>query len=195
MSGQLGPVYVDFSLLSTRPGDPDPYVVTWACEVDTPPFTSINLAAYALGLDALLAPFFPNDATIGPLRARVGTDGEPIVLETGAIGTGEATGDFLPQNCSFLMQKRSDLGGRRNRGRMYWPIISEGNVNEVGEISSGFLSTLNTFADNFLAEAQNAANNLSAMVILHSSGDPTPAVVTSVSVTPLIATQRRRLRR
>lgn len=195
MSGQLPIGYVDFSLLSTRPGDPNPYVVTWACEIDTPPFTQANLLTYGAALDELLDDFFPNDANIGPLRARVGTDGEPIVLETGVLGTGAATGEFLPQNCAFLMQKRSALGGRRNRGRIYWPIISEGNVNEVGEIASGFLSTLNTFANNFLALASNPTHNLSAMVILHSTGDPTPTTVTDLDVPSLIATQRRRLRR
>jgi hypothetical protein len=110
-------------------------------------------------------------------------------------GTGSASP--LPQNSAALFHKRSANAGRRNRGRFYLPGLGEGSVDPAGRISIGEINAFNSLAANFLAGVRAAAS-IAEMVILHSDGvssAPAPTVVTFMNLDPVIATQRRRLRK
>lgn len=191
----MGPGYVDFSLEHRRAGDPEPYVVTWAIEIDTPPFTQTGVDNMLTEYVSQFESLFPNDCTIGPLTARVGQDGDPLILTSDAGDTGTNTSDFAPQNVALLLKKRSDVGGRRNRGRMFMPGVPESAVNEIGELTSTYRNAVNGLASDFLDYCQSGGSSNSAnMVILHSSAPSTPTVVTSLVCDTRVATQRRRLR-
>lgn len=117
---------------------------------------------------------------------------EEASVAVGAGGTRNVP--FLPQNNACLVQKRTGLAGRANRGRMYFPyILSETDVSDVGAIAAGSLATTQTAMTNILTDLNGAAVNRD-MVILHSAGVAAPPVVTQLLVSPTIATQRRRLR-
>lgn len=195
MGGQLGPGFIDCAMEFRRVGDSDPYVCTMAFEVDTPPFTQAHADALSLEFRTNFASLLPNDCTMGPMTTRVGQDGDPVILLSSATSVGTNSSDFLPQNCALLLQKRSEVGGRRNRGRMYIPGVPETACNEVGVLTTTYTNAVKGLCDTFAAEYQDPAEfNTSAMVILHSTGDPTPTEVTLLTVDERIATQRRRLR-
>jgi hypothetical protein len=104
----------------------------------------------------------------------------------------------VPQNTSYLIQKRSGTAGRRNRGRLYLPGVAEGNVDHKGLLTSATVSTINTALSGWLAKFATTIGFVDSMVILHSSGisaTPAPTVVNALVVDPVVATQRRRLRR
>jgi hypothetical protein len=107
------------------------------------------------------------------------------------------TDNPLPQNCAWLIQKRSGLGGRRRRGRMYMPAPAETVVGATGIITAASVTAMQTQMNTWLASIA-ADNAFEGMVILHSSGVsavPTPTPVSQLVVDSRIATQRRRLRK
>lgn len=193
----IPPGFAHFIMPITRSGDPDPYAVTWACEA--------NLAA-AAGIqqycDLVQSNFigtwetsFPNDCTLGPLTMRLGQDGpDPLVVIASGTDTGTNTADFLPQNIALLIQKRSILGGRRNRGRMFMPVLTEDGVNEVGQLTPTQQASYQGIAADWL-EAYNGEDGLGEMVILHTAAPSDPTPVAALVVSGTAATQRRRLRR
>ncbi len=131
------------------------------------------------------------------MRFVVAELGEPqVVVEVNPI---QATGSAnpLPQNCAALFHKRSNVTGRRNRGRLYLPGLSEGAVDPAGRLNSGEVTAYGGLANDWL-NAVRLTESIADMVILHSDGissAPAPTVVSSITVDPVIATQRRRLRR
>lgn len=119
-------------------------------------------------------------------------DDGPVVAEHNQVINGTATGATLPNNCAILVQKRTALGGRRHRGRMYVPPfnVGETSVNGLGGLPES------------VAEIQTEYNNLMSAfvaidlrpVILHSLSGVLPTPVQQFVVSDRIATQRRRLR-
>lgn len=118
----------------------------------------------------------------------------PTVGEINVNVAGTLVADPLPPNSAVLVQKRTALGGRRHRGRMYLPAhyFADSAVDSVGTISGASVTALQTKVD-FLRTELAAASI--PMVILHSVSEILPTLVTSTPVESLIATQRRRLRR
>lgn len=101
-----------------------------------------------------------------------------------------ASGAGVPPNTAALVEKRTALGGRSGRGRMFIPGLQESNVETGGEISLGLYSLFNASLAAWLADIETLATN---MVLFHNaSSDPT--IVDSLDLDPLTATQRRRLR-
>lgn len=119
----------------------------------------------------------PNDD--GPTAAGVGT------------GAGLLTGSAAPPQVSWLVSKRTALGGRRNRGRMYIPGIPETSVSPFGSIDPTLRQNMEDECDAFLAAIDAAG---CPMVILHNTVG-TPTLVQSLTVSASVATQRNRLRR
>jgi hypothetical protein len=115
------------------------------------------------------------------------------------VGTGALTGT-LPVNSAHLISKRTGQGGRRNQGRFYFPGVAEGGVNDLGILDGAQVSALNTVFASFLNVLDGHAT-FEGMWILHNfapgAGGPLlpPTRVTALITQPLIATQRRRLRR
>jgi hypothetical protein len=102
----------------------------------------------------------------------------------------------LPQNCAVLVHKRSGLPGRRARGRLYLPGISEGVVSAAGVIETATVSSFQGIFNQWIT-ALVAVTTVERMVLLHSPGvspiiPPTPVV--NLVMDPVIATMRRRLR-
>lgn len=118
--------------------------------------------------------------------------GAPLVFESAAAGiVGSNIGPALPPNCAYLVSKRTALGGRRHRGRMYLPpfLIGEDSVPVTGVMAEAQRAALQTRV--------NSAFGIGEKVILHDSLTPgalPPTIITSFRVQPRLATQRRRLR-
>ncbi len=139
---------------------------------------------YALLSTSLITP--DGETPTDPRNVEVYTERKPFGADAAP----------LPQNCTYLIQKRSGLGGRRRRGRLYLPPPPEGAVGPTGLLTAGELGLMQTAMTNWLA-AMNTSPGIEDMVILHStgiSGTPAPTPVNQLVVSPTIATQRRRLR-
>jgi hypothetical protein len=126
-----------------------------------------------------------------------GTPGDPgpVGVFVSRIG-GTGTNSHLPQNSSTLIHKRSGAGGRRNRGRLNFIPPGEASVANNGAINPASVTGFQTRFTAWL-QAIQALTAVADMVILHSIGIstvPPPTVVTSLTVDPVISTQRRRLR-
>jgi hypothetical protein len=136
------------------------------------------------------------DWTMGPFVASIMTSTGP------QIGTGESsvtgtitTHTTLPQNCAVLVQKRTARGGRRGRGRMYFPPVYP------NEASSGPTGNLDPVPFAAWQEAMVDFHTVSVaegqpLVLLHSveAGAIAPDPITSLVAQQRLATQRTRLR-
>jgi hypothetical protein len=129
------------------------------------------------------------------LRISYETGTGPLVFDyfPGTVVTGTRTGSPMPVNVSMLARKTTGQGGRRGRGRSYWPpmFIGEAEVSGNGVIDSDRLATINAALASTLDALGTA---LFPAVLLHSDGG-TPDPITSWSMENVVATQRRRLRR
>lgn len=177
-------------------GDPEPMV--WTCGFDltdmildanAPEFISDAWDASLKTITSSAVSLIQVDVKVGP------TVTGPIYTWVGDID-GTDAGALLPPNCAVLVQKRTGLGGRMNRGRMYLPGISsiDGQIDSGGNILPGGVAPVQSAVDAFFTFLNTSAG-LGTMtpVLLHSaSSDPTP--VASFVVADRLATQRRRMR-
>lgn len=123
-------------------------------------------------------------------------DGE-LLVGTSDEGWGTSVAqESMPPNVAAMLRKRSARGGRRGQGRMFLPwVLADGDVDDVGNISSGKVSTINSAAGQLILDLATAAL---PMVILHDDGISAPGVpnlVGTLTVDSLVSTQRRRLGR
>lgn len=109
------------------------------------------------------------------------------------IGTaGTLAEEVLPPNCAVLVNLSSGLTGRSNRGRAYLPgVAQEDKVADSGQLEGSLLTQLQGVVNYLGALVQDESRTIR---ILHS-GVGTPTLVINATVNPVIATQRRRLRR
>lgn len=148
-------------------------------------------------LDAFPASDLANTYVFRGSRVYIGQDGDPLVAESTVATAGTGSNASLPNNCAILVQKRSLLGGRRNRGRMFIPAgyLPEIGVDQAGVIAGGTLGTLQGNINDLLANIVSTGVLVDQAVILHSSAPSAPTPITTLTVASKIGTQRTRMRR
>lgn len=137
--------------------------------------------------------------------------------DTGAIATFAATpvpgavgATSLSPGSAILVEKTTAFGGRRSRGRMFWPGVYQDWVDDAGVLIAGAITAVDTSMDLLLGDIQAAGNYLALLhtpayeweiiggqprrVYADPGTVPVPYRVTSLSVDTTVATQRRRLR-
>lgn len=108
---------------------------------------------------------------------------------------GSSTTDPNPPNVSILVRKNTVIPGRPNKGRLYIPSPPDNKVDAIGNLDTTFVSDAQGIMDGFLAAVEAAGTTPPGqMVILHSNAGLPATTVTGLSVQPMVATQRRRLR-
>lgn len=183
-------------------GRPDPYVVTWGClcpVANTPneaalgirvaftgtggPYTAARMASGYTFLGVDVTQETPSGPQLGSSRLSV---------------AGSMTTNTLPPNSAMLIKKFTTMGGRRGRGRAFIPPLHflESDVDQVGNIAAGNVSLIEGY--------YNAALTLWEATIFKpylfheepegAGGTYAPSHITSISISGLLATQRRRLR-
>lgn len=117
---------------------------------------------------------------------------------------GTLTGSSTSPAISALIKKGTALGGKKHRGRLYLPSMREADVNESGLITSGQVDELQNVFNGWRAQLEGDDYLL---VLLHAyllddNDEPLPEnqqtepdTITSLTVDPVVATQRRRQRR
>lgn len=124
--------------------------------------------------------------------ATQGTAGDPLVAEWNQLTAGNIQAAGLPNNCAHLVSKRTALGGRANRGRMYPPAfhLGESSITPNGTFVEN-LATVQSYYTEWFIDLVGADM---IPVLFHSAIGATPTVIQSLQVDSRIATQRRRLR-
>lgn len=136
-----------------------------------------------------------NNVTMTEAMVRLGTDGSEDLVGS-AINTtvGGLSASSPPPNVAVLVYKRTARGGRRGRGRMYFPwFTSTGDLTDDGTIGPTKVTALAVSIGVWKTELSTRGCPL---VLLHSPGKTSmgaPDPVTSLVVSNVVATQRRRL--
>lgn len=112
---------------------------------------------------------------------------------------GTGAWESCPTNTAVLVQKRTGVAGRNQRGRMYIPptVVSEANVDTVGVIASTPLGVMQTAWDAFwtaLVADDFPPQLLHGGTKANPTHAPAPTPIIQFLVEPMVATQRRRLR-
>lgn len=164
--------------------------ITFGIRLDGALFGQVRVEAIRDAVEARLMPPVSSNIILTSVEMKIGPgeSGPTFVAPTNEPGG--ASGSGMTPNVAYLFKKRTNLGGRKNRGRFYMPGVTESPVDSVGAIEAPTLAVLQTAANNFLADLAAAD---SPMVVLHNDVT-TPTEVSSLIVDPRVATQRRRLR-
>jgi hypothetical protein len=203
MALNVPPGYGQFAHHFTIPGDNEEMLVTGgyqAAALDTNPqaiAAALHDAAKTL-VNARLPVQVTLQRTTVTLVLTAGGDpvtGEQVDPSTG----GRASSFMLPQNSAWLIKKLTAFGGRKNRGRMFFPGVPDVSVNDAGIVNPPELVDWAAALDTYLAVFLDSVF-IGGMFILHNSsasGAPggAPTQVLDLQCDGRIATQRQRLRR
>lgn len=199
----IPPGYLQAVYEMSLAGDPEQMVVTLGHEIDSASGANLDDAANDLFTAFATTVFVSGMASgyrLDGVTVYGGNDGPSIVrTSTNTPVTGAGSAAVLPPNCAVLVRKRTDLAGRRGRGRLYMPGPPESGVDQVGNLAGAEVTAnqnrWSAFYD-YLTSLQGG--RLYPPVVLHRSEgagvEPPPTPVTQFTVDPKIATQRRRLR-
>lgn len=138
-----------------------------------------------------------NGVTVRNARAVIGQDGaDPIIQESSRTNVGGQARSSVAPALALMLSKSTDLGGRKNRGRMYIPWAMDDNaVAENGAISSVIVNAWTTACAGFLEDLSGSESEfeiLDGAYILHSDPSTPPTRITKLAPNPTIRTQRNR---
>lgn len=178
-----------------------------AFDIAAPPFTQGNAEEITDVYEGVWGSMGSAGIVFTGIRVTVAVDAfEPLIFETSRAGAPSDASTLLPPNCAILIDKNTNRAGRRNRGRMFVPGAGEDETEASGALTAPSLVRWTEYADGVFGLADGPTTNLGDAVILHSyvwTGDvdpgppvgfPVPTVITSLTVDPMIGTQRRRMR-
>lgn len=121
--------------------------------------------------------------------------GPPEVFESVAVAhAGTNGGPALPPNCAFLLRKRTSLGGRKGRGRMFIPAgvgVGEDSVPSTGVMAEAQRAALEERYSDWLFGLGPVP------YLFHDSetpGSAAPTEIIAFTCEARLATVRRRLR-
>ena len=209
----IPPGFAQVSIYMALTGDPDPMICTIGIDISDAAGdfqACAKVVEYAWANTGTLpgprteqAP----DYTTTVIKLAVGQDGgPPIIVEEPVNVAGTGSAGTMPQNCAVLVRKNTNLGGREGRGRMYVPGLRETDVSPAGAITGAVVTAWQTKFNNFFNNLVNPPPGTGVTsdpscppVILHTVPQlgltPPPTPIVGFTVDPVIATQRRRLRR
>jgi hypothetical protein len=138
-------------------------------------------------------------------RGGDGTNVPLLVIAAGAAIAGANASTNMPPNVALLIRKRTSFGGRKNRGRNYYPfVLADTDVSENGTVATLSVAAFQASATAFLAQLSTDVTPLCIENKTYNTPLP-PHYVTEISlsaaqvqaytVETVIATQRRRLGR
>lgn len=128
--------------------------------------------------------------TLADIAVTNGPSSAPTVGTTVVGLAGSQAGALLPPNCAFLVRKITAVGGRKGRGRVFYPSLGETFVDDAGNLTGGVAASSDTRWNGFRTDL--AAANL-PLALFHALGT-TPDLITLFQTQGRIATQRDRLR-
>lgn len=157
---------------------------------------SLTAEGYASSFEALwetnVMPVVNAALTLDSVHVKLGPNstGPSAEVQSGAVG-GDTDAAGTP-NTAYLISKSTAQGGRRGRGRLYLPGVSEPDVESNGLVNPTKVTAINSAFDTVVTAADTGNFPL---VILSSDGLFSPLAITSMVCEGTAATQRRRMRR
>lgn len=161
-------------------------IAGWDQDVE-PLFNDWGLQLASMGL--------PTTVSASSTTVKVGTSNPsaPLTFEfTGSDG-GSGSATLMPPSVSMLLVKRTLLGGRKGRGRMFLPAPPENQVDNVGNIDSTYRGNVEATMITMLEAAAGALADEGAQPVLLHTDDTEPTDITTFALSGVIASQRRRL--
>lgn len=194
MTLTIPPGFAQVAYEWTLSGDPEPMIVTLGADVSEFNGNFVNAAATYRDrfTSAFTSAGMSNEWTFRGVVMRVGQDvGPPVIVESRSSLNGSNAATHLPNNCTALVRKQTNRGGRTGRGRMFLPAwcLPEAQVDGRGMLHEDLLTALQANVDQWLEGLQT--------VLLHNDAAPggvQPSPITNFIVDSQIATQRRRMR-
>lgn len=152
-------------------------------------------ALAALWDDFIPAIGWPSTGFSTGVIVKVGTSdpSAPITFEAGSPTPGSGSSTPSSNQVSMLATKRTLLGGRKGRGRMFLPAPLESQVNNTGELDSSYKGNVQDSLDDIINGTAGMLNG--EPYLLHTASSPAPTLIQAVTVESIVATQRRRLKR
>lgn len=115
----------------------------------------------------------------------------PIGASFRSTVAGTGSDNDVPVNCAVLMTKSTATGGRHGRGRSYWPpffaAMTTDSDGSLGGVTGAFL-------DAVFAQVLTELTFPGVQLVLHHADGSAGTLITSVSFSESLATQRRRMR-
>lgn len=194
--------WASIAMIHTCATVPDNIVCTFGFggSVYTP--TQADLDALVGHWEDNMLPLFADEITLVKGTATVA---EGLAFESFSGAAGTSVSDGVAVSAAAIIEKRTGVPGRRNRGRMFIPAILEASTDIGGHLTPARIAVIQAAATQFLTDVGTIDVD-AEMMILHSKGwdgdveppdpgnAPDPRVVTNLIVNPLVGTQRRRLR-
>lgn len=178
-------------------GDPEIQTSAMGFRIDTPPFTQADATALWVAWSDAMLPRLSSGSSLRGLEVLVGSDGDYPEFEVIAALLGTDGANTTPTNTAILVDKKTGVAGRRNRGRMFLWQPQEGQVDNNGYLQALVQSGIQTRVQQWIDQSYLNAN-VDRWVLLHHSGSATPTippVTVYPQVAAQVATQRRRMRR
>lgn len=189
-------------------GDPDQLVNVMGLDFATEP-TLATANALMASWTSRIGPVTSSLITLEGVHILYQSDSNnQIAVDSNSTAVAGSKGSstlLAPPNVTYLVRKRTGFAGRKNRGRIYFPGVVEGDIDNVGVVQGSVLTALQAA---FTAWYGDLVTH--TPVIVHSglctvgdTGHAGPHDVTPLPATPIlslevddrIATQRRRLNR
>lgn len=203
------PGYIQAAYRYALDVDPEPMVITCGHSIDQPALGATgDDFATDLSTQHLNSLVF-NERGIAwtylgvELQWRPAGGGDLLYGEAVASSVGTRNADPLPANCAMLVRKASATAARKKQGRFFFPMayLSEVDVARNGVIAAARQITVQTMLDGWFNSVQTiggggiGAVGYPPVVLRKDAVSGPPTLVSSFALEPLIATQRRRLRR
>lgn len=189
------------------PGYAQVSVEHWLVNYTRPAVTTWGVSILGTGLDGAdgLATRFwglyseafrsqmDSNVAIRDTRIVIGQDGgEPLVGFSASSVQGAQTRESVAPALALMIDRRTGIGGRANRGRVYMPwAVSDANVSEQGAVAEVTRNAWTGLALDFMA-AINDDEYFGELVILHSSPTRMPTPITNMAANGVIRTQKQR---
>lgn len=130
------------------------------------------------------------DNTTVLMKEGPNSTGNQVEVPGAGLGGG-SDGSDTPA-AAVLIRKTTAFGGRKGRGRWYWPCPGVLHIDDAGQLTTAYVSGLQSAINNFHSALVTA--NLEPY-LLHADAGTLPYPIISWSVQTTLATQRRRQRR
>lgn len=139
-----------------------------------------------------LTPVTSEQLSLYKIRVKNGPIDTGPFIEVSVGEPGTIASQALPNQACVLMRKNTALGGKKHRGRSFWPGGCENQTDGAGLLTDAALLAWQGAVEDFYIAVSAAGYQ---PVLLHTLGTDTPTPITTVIVQQLLATQRRRLRK
>lgn len=168
--------------------------VTFGLDNTTSPKDPDILAALVdVAWEDNISPNWCDSATISTVLVKLGPNDTGAFAEVPGTAEGQSSNPPLSVNTAVMVRKITTHGGRQGRGRFYVPGYPESVPDGPGNLGSGPVASYTADFRGFLADLDAAGN---PMVLLHGENvEASPYEVVDLIVSPILGTQRRRMRR